>query len=238
VKFTRFHVRPLAGFSPTNGELLENRRRVSLIGFPAVILLSLLPAYARAQAVAEGFVELKPDRPPIHVLVYQVWGGVCPEGCTDGDVFVGDFAISVLLESGKRVTTPLNSMMGGGTLRFPVGRWGLWHLVFDDYNDDGRPDFALAELSCGNNDGYYLFTISESGRVKLLPQASGGAIGMQGDTVSTRIPTSPEGLVATIYNNATGKGETVIYRWNRSRSVFELVGRNIGVPPMLDIPAP
>jgi hypothetical protein len=121
-------------------------------------------------------------------------------------------------------------MMGGRSLRFPVPRETLASIVFDDYNGDGRPDFALTELGCGTLVGYYLFTIAESGQVRPLPLEGGGPIGMSGDpsSISDLIPTSPEGLVAPIYNNFVGKGEAVIYRWNASRTRFEFARRVVG----------
>lgn len=165
-----------------------------------------------AQAVAEGFVETScSDRPASHVLLFQTSGGCCLKGCTGEDSLIGDFAISVRLDSGS-VTTTLNPMMGGKSLRFPARAGTLPHIVFGDYNEDGRPDFALSEVSCGTMVGYYLFTIAESGPVRPLRLANGGPIGMMGESISARIPTSPEGLVAPIYNNFTGKGEAVIYR--------------------------
>jgi hypothetical protein len=159
----------------------------------------------------------------------QVSGAISREGCSGGEVFVGRFVVDVKLGRRKPVRTELNPMMGGKPLRFPVDGWhDSWTLAFEDYNNDGRPDFTLAELSCGNNAGYYLFTVSDTGRVKPLPLSTGGPVGAQGEAVSTTFRVTSDGFTAAAYDNSLGDYQVSIYRWNGRLSIFERAGRAVG----------
>ena len=219
--------------------MTTSRSTRSLSTACALMTLLLLPTSLIGQAVAEGFLDpTRSTRTGGHVLLFETSGSVPIRGCAGEDQVIGEFAISVRLHSGRRVTTPLNPIMGGRSLRFPAARATLPHIVLDDYNGDGRPDFALSEVSCGTLVGYYLFTIADSGRVRPLRLENGGLIGMMGESISALIPTSPVGLVAPIFNNLTVKGEAVIYRWNARRALFEFVRRAVGERPDLDTPNP
>jgi len=225
--------------SPLSRRPLGGWKRHNSLSIRVVLLLLSAPCALAGQGVVARGVVRGADKVLNHVSVRQVSGDIVKEGCTGGDVFAGVFVIEVRRDKGKSVTTPLNDLMGGGALRFPVDRWhGAWSIVFTDYNHDGQPDFALTGLSCQNNASYYLFTILTSGTVKPLRLSTGPAILAQGDTVSTRFRTTPDGFRTAAYNNSIGEYELYTYRWDSRHAVFTLVDHATSNLSATPTPAP
>ncbi len=133
------------------------------------------------------------------------------------DVWVGQFKAIATLDTGTQVTTDLNEVTGEPDLTFL--RNGETQLEFDDYNDDGDPDFTIEQPSCMGFSGYHVLTIAPSGRISALPIA-GDRFG--GISSSIGIWPTENGFRVGVYNNAqlTQSSGDRRYRWSRKQHEF------------------
>ena len=85
-------------------------------------------------------------------------------GAFEGEWYVGKFATRLTDSSGKLLHEyDLTTSFRDG-MRF---RKGTYEIAFDDYNNDGYPDFTIGQYATSNGDTYNLFTIKQDGFAEL-----------------------------------------------------------------------
>jgi hypothetical protein len=145
----------------------------------------------------------------------------------------GVFAGRVKFPNGRVVDTSLNHLM---TIRgLPAKRLAFcikpWKIFTTDYNKDGQTDFNLGQFWTSNGWIYWLFTISASGQISVLPFSdsnSDNAVFLDDDKNSTdHIEVVPGGIRFNYYANVGDEGHPwgwwqVTFRWNPSNNVFVL----------------
>lgn len=140
----------------------------------------------------------------------------------------GTFAARVKFRNGRIVSTPINDLMKftkrpSERLAFCATRWGI---VTADYNRDGHVDFNLGQYGTSNGWAYWLFTISPSGHVSLLPVPNDFIFLADDKNSTTKIKVSDEGIKSVAYANTCDKTEDcgwweTTYRWNPELGRFE-----------------
>lgn len=95
-------------------------------------------------------------------------------------------------------------------------------LEFDDYNNDGDPDFTVGQYGGSNAQMYSLFTLSEDAAIRMI-SAPYGIFSTDGKTngyYSTLLAKTKNGFVVSIYNNTIGKTVQVNYAWDETSGQF------------------
>ncbi len=196
------------------------RHRVSMLLISAAVAFASDVA-AESRIVAQGRTGAEGDGKADVVTIVLVSGHVAKEGCAEGDVLVGRFAVKVRKPSGRTVKTNLNDLVGSPELRFVPGPAGM---IFFDFTHDGRPCFAVAEMSCGNNGFYRFFALAQNGTVSLLcfaPPPNGRHI-FGNNTIANdeSLRVTKDGFECDTYNNADGESHTAVFRWMPEQGIF------------------
>ena len=92
---------------------------------------------------------------------YEDWN----PGAYMGTLWEGSFVIELADESGRTIAETDISKMFSGPLTFKSS----FNLEFDDYNNDGDPDFTIGQYASSNGRVYKLFTLRKDGKVEELP---------------------------------------------------------------------
>lgn len=92
---------------------------------------------------------------------YEDWN----PGAYMGTLWEGSFKIELADEYGKTIAETDISKMFSGPLTFKSS----FNLEFDDYNNDGDPDFTIGQYASGNGRLYKIFTLRKDGNVEELP---------------------------------------------------------------------
>lgn len=96
-------------------------------------------------------------------------------------------------------------------------------LIFDDYNNDGDPDFTLGQYDCSNGNVYAIFSINQKGEVKKID--TGGEMFISDHDYSIRLTkTSPVSFKRKFYDNSKAISEEIIYKWDGDKFVVESDG--------------
>jgi hypothetical protein len=140
----------------------------------------------------------------------------------------GSFAVRVKFDEGETVYTPLNKLMGfkKSNLQKLVFCTRPWKIVTADYNKDGQVDFNLGQYGTSNGWVYWLFTVSLSGHVSILPVPD-DCIFLADDKNSTdRIRIDDQGIKTVGYANTCDKAEDcgwweTTFRWSSELNRFE-----------------
>lgn len=91
-------------------------------------------------------------------------------------------------------------------------------LVFDDYNNDGYPEFTLGQYGSSNSFLYALFSIDSKGEI--LKIDTNGYIDINQNEYSIQLDkTSADSFRATSYNNSIAEYENIIYEWHTDQFV-------------------
>lgn len=95
-------------------------------------------------------------------------------------------------------------------------------LEFDDYNNDGDPDFTVGQYGGSNAQMYSLFTLSEDAAIRMIsaPYAIFSTDGKSNGYYSTLLTKTQNGFVVSIYNNAIGETVQVNYIWDETSGQF------------------
>lgn len=136
-------------------------------------------------------------------------GGVYPEN------FRGSYELRTLTEQGD----PIDSLVltdESGEHEFNFG--GEFALALEDYNQDGCPDFTLGTWGSSSMGIYYLYTITESGKIK---QAYPDGIADTGFAFSKALEQTAEpGFAVSLYNQADGSSNRIVYAWEEKPEEF------------------
>lgn len=83
-------------------------------------------------------------------------------GPFQGTFRTGKFEVVAINSSGQELAQlPLNDVFGGEEMSFPQAK--PFELLFDDYNDDGQPDFTIGQWGGSNGNFYCLLTLEPNG---------------------------------------------------------------------------
>jgi hypothetical protein len=100
----------------------------------------------------------------------------------------------------------------------PMSFKGEFPLVFDDYNNDGNPDFTLGQYASSNGYVYAIFTINQAGEVETLD--TGGLMFISEFDYSVKLEKlSPTSFTKSGYDNTIGEMVTEIYQWKDNQFV-------------------
>ena len=92
-------------------------------------------------------------------------------------------------------------------------------LIFDDYNNDGNPDFTLGQYSSGNGFDYAIFSINQNGEVERLNTDNKLMfINMREYSVQLE-KHSPTSFKFNFYDNSIGEYIERIYQWEEDKFV-------------------
>jgi hypothetical protein len=99
---------------------------------------------------------------------------------------------------------------------------GDFSLIFDDYNNDGNPDFTLGQYLSSNGYDYAIYSIKPKGEVVKLD--TGGPMFISGDGgYSIQLDKqSPTSFKNTYYDNSVGEIQQVIYQWKENQFVADV----------------
>lgn len=136
-------------------------------------------------------------------------GGVYPEN------FRGSYELRTLTEQGD----PIDSLVltdESGEHEFNFG--GEFALALEDYNQDGCPDFTLGTWGSSSMGIYYLYTVTESGKIN---QAYPDGIADTGFAFSKALEQTAEpGFAVSLYNQADGSSNRIVYAWEENPEEF------------------
>jgi len=140
----------------------------------------------------------------------------------------GVFAARVKFENGKYIDTPLNNLMkfNNKTLKKLTFCAKTWRIFTADYNKDDQIDFNLGEFGTSNGWIYWLFTISPSGQVSLLPTPDDCIFLADFKNSTDKIQIGDEGIKYVSFANVCDKVKDcgwweTTYRWNQDLKRFE-----------------
>lgn len=132
-----------------------------------------------------------------------------PGGGIGEDNYQGDFRLEVQ-KDGKPVSSlELGSLLFNGT----------FSLVFDDYNDDGSPDFSVGQWAGSNYNAFSLYSLDKDGQLSSLGEimTSEG----KGENDGSLLFSHKNGVISTrLYDQNTGKMTDVSYVWNSGENRF------------------
>ena len=94
----------------------------------------------------------------------------------------------------------------------------IFQLVFDDYNDDGNPDFTLGQWFSNNGNAYKIFTIKPDGKVEEL-NTNGIFLSRNHDFSVQLDKINPKSFSTSYYDNSIGKSVEEIYEWHIDRFI-------------------
>lgn len=100
----------------------------------------------------------------------------------------------------------------------PMNFKNEFKLIFDDYNNDGNPDFTLGQYASSNGFEYALFTINHEGKVETLD--TGGLMFISEHDYSIKLEKlSPISFKKSCYDNSIGETIERVYQWNDDRFI-------------------
>lgn len=134
-------------------------------------------------------------------------GGIYPEN------FRGNYELRTLTEQGEQIDSlALTDESGGHEFNFG----GEFDLALEDYNRDGCPDFTLGTWGSSSMGVYYLYTVTEDGRIE---QAYPKGIADTGFAFSKGLErTENPGFAVSVYNQADGDSSRIVYEWKEDQS--------------------
>ncbi|WP_274364290.1 hypothetical protein [Paenibacillus thermotolerans] len=95
-------------------------------------------------------------------MVSGEWKEEKEPGAYTGVYWEGEFSLELLDQAGKVLhTLDLNDSFGGGPLLFSQSR--SFQIAFEDYNDDGHPDFAIGQRFSSNGSVYNIYSLQPEG---------------------------------------------------------------------------
>jgi hypothetical protein len=140
----------------------------------------------------------------------------------------GTFAVKVKFRKGRTVSTSINDLMKFTKVRSAKLAFCAthWRIVTADYNRDGHIDFNLGQYGTSNGWVYWLFTVSPSGHISLLPVPDDFIFLADNKNSTAEIKVSDEGIKSVAYANTCDKVEDcgwweTTYRWNSELGRFE-----------------
>ncbi|AFH64852.2 hypothetical protein B2K_40085 [Paenibacillus mucilaginosus K02] len=123
------------------------------------------PGIAAGTVVGEGKADADGDGRTDTVRIRMTEGEERTDpnpGAFEGTHLHGTFEAVAETSDGRELGRfPLNEAFGGGEMIFRKGE--PFRLLFDDYNDDGRPDFTVGQWGGSNGNFYVLLTIGPEG---------------------------------------------------------------------------
>lgn len=136
-------------------------------------------------------------------------GGVYSEN------FRGSYELRTLTEQGEQIDH-LVLTDESGEHEFNFG--GEFALTLEDYNQDGCPDFTLGTWGSSSMGVYYLYTVTESGKIE---QVYPDGIADTGFAFSKALERTEEpGFAVSLYNQADGSYSRIVYAWEENPEEF------------------
>ncbi|RKP54978.1 hypothetical protein D7Z26_06995 [Cohnella endophytica] len=134
-----------------------------------------------------------------------------------GEFYVGQFS-AVLKDAGGNTLQSLElAPTFHEALMFPKG---TFELMFDDYNDDGYPEFTIGQYMSSNGNIYNMYTIRPEG---ISTVGSGIFTSSAEGPYSIRYPkASPISFLNRYYDNSRGKAFQSTFEW--SGNTFKKLG--------------
>jgi bla regulator protein BlaR1 len=134
-------------------------------------------------------------------------------GAYMGTLWEGDYVIELNDESGSVLASTDLSKVYQEPLIFNCA----FQLQFDDYNNDGDPDFTIGQYASGNGNAYRIFTLRKDGKIEALPVHGQSELfmGNMEERYSAKLEkVNDTAFKAEYYDNS--KGETVerVFAWN------------------------
>lgn len=136
----------------------------------------------------------------------------------------GKFAVRLVNAEGKVL-----SEMGLNKIFYPDGADMIFSktflLQFNDYNNDGSPDFVMGQYGSSNGNLYRLFTI-KNGKIEPLPVKNGGSGELFSSGGRSRYTRefdkfAKSGFINWYYNNALGKNIRQNFVWDGAQFVVK-----------------
>ena len=145
---------------------------------------------------------------------YEDWN----PGAIMGTLWEGSYVIELADESGRTIAETDISRMYNEPLLFRFS----FAIEFDDYNDDGDPDFTIGQYASSNGRLYRLFTLRKTGKVEQLQVKDHPDLFISDSTgyYSTKLEkVDAAGFQTEYYNNAEGTFRE-IYHWEDGQFVL------------------
>ncbi len=92
-------------------------------------------------------------------------------------------------------------------------------LIFDDYNNDGNPDFTLGQWADTNGSSYKIFTIMPGGEIEQIACEGLCAAGFESSIRFAKA--SPTSFSCEVYDTKAGRHVTLTYSWQHDMFVLE-----------------
>jgi hypothetical protein len=130
----------------------------------------------------------------------------------------GKFQLELLGEQDKLISSfDVNKAFQGEPLNFQK----KFSIRFDDYNDDGNPDFAIGQYASSNLYVYSLFTI-KSGEIELLPIKGVSDLFSSQREYSILFDKVNAGIFKTVfYDNSKGHDVQQFFAWKGDGFEFQ-----------------
>lgn len=93
-------------------------------------------------------------------------------------------------------------------------------LMFDDYNNDGNPDFTIGQWADANGSTYQIFTVLPGGKIEQLA-CEGGLCAASFEASIRLTKASPSSFSCEVYDIKTGKNVTLTYSWQEDKFVLQ-----------------
>jgi hypothetical protein len=206
---------------------------------PALVLALVLLAFAACSGKTEPpalQADIKTETPivfshnsvtladgsPVYVNIEMVSGQYAFDeipGAFQGSSWSGQYQIRVYTDEAN-VKNPVYlapiSIEENQSMSFK----GEFPLVFDDYNNDGNPDFTLGQYASSNGYVYAVLTVTQAGEVEKLD--TGGLMFISESDYSVRLEKlSPTSFTKSGYDNTIGETVKSIYQWKDNRFMPE-----------------
>jgi hypothetical protein len=202
-------------------KILNTSIKILLIGLLVSFALLGCSSVDSNTIVSENIIDYNKDSRLEKLVINMIEGKYRtePEGGSEISWdWEGNFVLQLIDSKGGVLSSiDLNKTLNQKVLNFK----GRFAIEFDDYNKDGNIDFAIGHYTTGNRFEYALFTITNDGKIEVLPVKEGKIISYY-EGYSTRFEkTENKGFTAQYFDISLGKNIEVIYVWKDHEFVIE-----------------
>lgn len=217
----------IASLAACSAKKTDNRIPVSERGTPSPTVSTTDSSSAEAEIIVSSpvtlsFNPLYPINGKEQYLMLRMVEGEYYEdwnpGPLFGSIWKGRYSIEIADEYFKTLArTDLCEFFSE-----PLIFTSSFEIEFDDYNNDGDPDFTLGQYGTSNGNNFRLFTLREDGSVELLPIKDFHSLFISNLTsyYSTKlIKLSDTEFSKQCYDNAEGKIFEDTFKWEGTEFV-------------------
>lgn len=138
-----------------------------------------------------------------------------PGGGTYNENYEGEYILEIRDENNRILDEYyVNQDWGYERINFP----GKFDLCVSDYNADGLPDFTIGNYGSSSMNIFALYSVDKDGKISKIGHVTDVSKDYSIYLIQEQESTD---IYTTIWNNATGEEETVVWKWSEDGKYVE-----------------